>query len=230
MQNSKDSNSLSGYFPYHKYRPNDISGWKSDMLDLFYSLDLNVAIEHEKPPFGFLGSLNRDQLSEDEIKIQDKVTFRKLQARCNTLLKRSLSAKQQVLLRGLAGNTKKIWDILTKAPRPKNKRSQISLLISMLFTTKISSCGSYKSFTAAFDDITNKLIDLKGCPEDEDLRDHFLRGLDTESFTERLDVAFAKTTLSEVRSYIDDTEDLRERYAYNAQKPVCIGQQRLIRI
>ena len=171
------------------------------MLDLFYSLDFNVAIEHEKPPFGFLGSLNRDQLSKDEIKIQDKVTFRKLQARCNTMLKRSLSAKQQILLRGLAGNTKKIWDVLTKAPRPKNKRSQISLLISMLFTTKISSCGSYKSFTAAFDDITNKLIDLEGCPDDEDLRDHFLRGLDTETFIERLDVACTKTTLSDAVLY-----------------------------
>ena len=91
MESSKDSNPLSGYFPYFKYRPNDISGWKSDMLDLFYSLGLNVAIEHEAPPFGFLGNYDQLNISEQEIIIQDKAAFRKIQARCNTILRRSLS-------------------------------------------------------------------------------------------------------------------------------------------
>ena len=113
---------------------------------------------------------------------------------------------------GLGQNTFKIWNYLCKAPTDNNKRSRISELIATLYNTKVSNCGGYKAFASTFDSIILKLEHLKAKPDDADIKDHYLRALDTNEFIERIEVAFGKTDYTKCREYIDNSVDLRSRY------------------
>ena len=205
---------MTGSFPYVKYRPNDVSAWKAEMYDIFMSLDLEYAVDTDTDQLDHK-IFCEDYLNKDPNTIKQsrsKRLFTKMQARCNTMLRLATSASQHRLMLGLGQNTFKIWNHLCKAPTDSNKRSRVSELIATLYTTKVSTCGGYKAFRSTFDSIILKLEHLKAKPNDDDLKDHFLRALDTTEFIERIEVAFEKTDYAKCRQYIDNSVDLRSRY------------------
>ena len=204
-------NRLGGTYPHVKYRSNDIESWKCEMYDIFLSLDLDYVVDNaEWKHVDFCAILGKDPNNFPEASSRRK--YKQMQARANTMLRLATSTNQHRLIRGFGSETFKIWQFLSRAPTSTNKRSRISELVATLYTTRVSTAGSYKMFASNLDETILKLDDLGAKPDDEDIKDHFLRGLDTSEFVERIETAISKPDYAATRAYVDNSVDLRARY------------------